>query len=287
MRALLACLALTGCTGAMDEYFARDVVDIDHDVPYGDADNPRQFLDLYMPRGAQRVPMVVFVHGGFWIRQDKSYFEPVTGLYANVGIALARQGIGVAVINYQLVPSVTFDQQFADVAHSIRWVEQHIGTRGGDPTNIVMAGHSAGGHITALAAFVPDRLTQQGVDTSAIRGFAPLSPIFDLAALAASPPHDNAEIVETVFGDNLAAYSPTSFFTASVAPLLVMLGENDLVALRAQVPPAIDTLRTLGADVRYEELAGKDHDAVVLDFDGDEDAMTPLLVSFVHDVTTR
>lgn len=278
--ALLAALA-TGCNGAMNAYFAQDVVEIERDIPYTSDDNPRQMLDLFMPRGATHVPMVVFVHGGFWQRQDKSFFEPIVGLYSNVGIALARKGIGVAVINYRLVPSVTFDEQYADVAQSIGWVQANIAARGGDPAHLVLAGHSAGGHIAALSAFDDARLTAEGVEVTAIRGYAPLSPILDLAALAAHPPAENAEIVSTVFGDNVAPNSPRTFFKADIAPMLILLGDRDLAALQDQVPPAIDELVALGAPVELATLAGKDHDHVVLDFDSEADAMTPLLVDFV------
>lgn len=277
--ALLATLA--GCNGAMDAYFAQDVVDIERDIPYTPDANPRQMLDLYMPRGASQVPMVVFVHGGFWQRQDKNFFQPIVGLYSNVGIALARRGVGVAVINYRLVPSVTFDEQYADVAHSVAWVQANITTRGGDPARVVVAGHSAGGHIAALSAFDDARLTAAGVDVTAIRGYAPLSPILDLAALASHPPAENAEIVDTVFGCDVAPNSPRTFFKADVAPMLILLGDRDLAALQDQVPPAVDELVALGAPVEFATLAGKDHDHVVLDFDSDADAMTPLLVDFV------
>lgn len=278
--ALLATLA-TACNGAMDAYFAQDVVEIERDIPYTSGDNPRQMLDLYMPRGATHVPMVVFVHGGFWQRQDKNFFQPIVGLYSNVGIALARQGIGVAVINYRLVPSVTFDEQYADVARSLAWVQTNIASRGGDPAHLVLTGHSAGGHIAALSAFDDARLTAEGVEVTAIRGYAPLSPILDLAALASHPPAENAENVDTVFGDDLAPYSPRTFFKADVAPTLIMLGDRDLASLQDQVPPAVDELVALGAPVEFAPLAGKDHDHVVLDFDSDADAMTPLLVDFV------
>ena len=268
----------------MDAYFAQDVVDIERDIPYTDTDNPRQKLDLFMPRGAEHVPVVVFVHGGFWLRQDKNYFQPFVGLYGNVGIALARRGIGVAVINYRLVPSVTFDEEYADVAHAIAWVQDHIDTRGGDPENLVMVGHSAGGHITALSAFDDTRLTANGVDVSTIRGYAPLSPILDLAALAAHPPSENAEIVDEVFGDNLAPYSPRTHFKATIQPTLIMLGDHDLESLKDQVPQAIDELVALGAPVEFHMIDNKDHDQIVIDFDSDDDPMAPLIADFVDAV---
>lgn len=281
MRLALVAALASGCTGAMNAYFAQDVVDISHDIPYTPGGDARQMLDLYMPRGAEHVPMVVFVHGGFWMRQDKNFFQPIVGLYSNVGIALARQGIGVAVINYRLVPSVTFDEQYADVTHAIGWVADHIDAYGGDPRYLVVAGHSAGGHIAALSAFDDGRLTAEGVDVTAIRGYAPLSPILDLGAFAAHPPAANAATIETVFGADPAPYSPQAFFNADIAPTLIMLGDRDLVELRDQVPPAVDEAVALGAPVELATLAGKDHDHVVLDFDTDADAMTPLLVELV------
>src|SRR6266513_874496 len=98
-RALCSLLVLTiaACNGTMDSYFAQDVVDMRLDQPYVDGStNPRQQLDLYLPRHVDHPPAVVFVHGGFWIHQDKNYFEPFVGLYRNVGIALARHGIACA-----------------------------------------------------------------------------------------------------------------------------------------------------------------------------------------------
>lgn len=284
MRAAIALLACTACNGTMERYFAQDVVEMVEDVPYAGSDNPRQKLDLYLPRAGDGVPVVVFVHGGFWIHQDKNYFEPIVGLYHNVGIALARQGIATAVINYRLVPEVDFEGELDDVAAALRWVHDHIAEHRGDPSGIVLAGHSAGGHITALAAFDDAWLSARAVDTTAIRGYAPLSPILDLVQMASSS-QENADIAAEVFGDALVPYSPVTYLNASVAPVLVVTGEHDLDIVLAEVPPALATLETLGAPVEAHVLPGRSHDDLVLDFDTDHDAVTPVLAPFVHAVT--
>jgi acetyl esterase/lipase len=282
---LASAAALPACMGSMESYFAQDVVDIVTDQTYvAGSHNPAQQLDLFLPRGVEQFPVVVFIHGGFWIHQDKDYFEPVVGLYHNVGIALARKGIGTAVINYRLVPEVTFDGQFDDVAQAIRWVHDHIAEHHGDPTAMVIAGHSAGGHIAALAAFDDPRLTAAGVDVSAIRGYAPLSPILDLQQMADSST-EHAQIAAEVFGTALAAYSPTTYFKAAAQPVLILMGEHDESFLLAQIPPAITALQALGAPITFDQLAGKTHDSMVLDIDGDHDTISPLLATFVHDVT--
>lgn len=274
MRALL--LVLAGCSGTMESFFAQDVVDYHLDLAYvpGTA-NPRQYLDLYSPRGVDPYPVVVFVHGGFWIHQDKDFFQPVVGLYRNVGIALARRGIGTAVIDYRLVgDGVTFDDQFGDVAAAVAWVHDHVGAYGGDASRMVLAGHSAGGHITALAAFDSARLPTPLV------GYVPLSPILDLAAFSQSTSPDRA-VPAQVFGDDLVTDSPSTYFGPAVAPMLIVIGSNDEPGVLEQVPDDVVEMQALGAPVTLDVLPGRTHDDVVLQFDGDEDAVTPLIAGFV------
>jgi acetyl esterase/lipase len=272
----LALLALTGCAGTMESFFAQDVVDEHLDEAYvAGTSDPRQHLDYFLPRGVPAYPIVVFIHGGFWIHQSKDYFQPVVALYRNVGIALARQGIATAVIDYRLAPAVTFDEQFGDVAAAIAWVQANV-----QDERMVIAGHSAGGHITALAAFDEARLAAAGVDTAAIVGYAPLSPIVDLQMMADSAP-EYAAIAAEVFGADLATPSPSTYFRAAVKPLLVLLGGSDEPFIAAQVPMAIEELRALGAPVTFDIVPGHTHDDMVLDFDTDHDAITPLLAPFV------
>ena len=290
MRALvISCVLLTGCTGTMDAYFAQDVVEKVTEEPYvAGTTNPRQYLDLYLPREVDNFPVVVFVHGGYWIAQDKDFFQPFVGLYGNVGIALARRGIGVAVINYRLVPDVTLDDELADVAAAVGWVQGHIAARGGDPTRMVLAGHSAGGHMTALLAFDDARLAAAGVDLTGMRGYAPLSPILDVQHMVDHPPPRpgfTEDIVVPVFGTDFTRNSPRTYFRSTVSPLLVIMGDADEAFLLEQLPVAVADLEALGAPVSFHTLVGHDHEDIVLDFDQDGDAMTPLLSAFVDDVT--
>ena len=291
MRALAFTVSLlAACSGTMDAYFAQDVVEKVTDEPYvAGTNNPRQYLDLYLPRAVDDFPVVVFVHGGYWIAQDKNYFQPFVGLYGNVGLALARRGIGTAVINYRLVPDVTLDDELADVAAAVAWVQAHIGEYGGDPRRMVLAGHSAGGHMTALLAFDDARLAAAGVDLAGMRGYAPLSPILDVQHMVEHPPprpNFTEEVVVPVFGTDYTRNSPRTYFRSTVAPLLVIMGDADEAFLLEQTPIAIADLEALGAPVTFHTLAGHNHEDIVLDFDqGESDALTPLLSTFVTDVT--
>ena len=272
---------LVACNGTMPSYFAQDVVDEVLDQPYSDGNNERQYLDLFLPRDATDYPVVVFVLGGFWIHQDRNYFEPVVGLYHNVGNALARRGIGVATISYRLVPDVPFEDELDDVALATKWTHDHIAEHGGDPDRIVLAGHSAGGHIAALFALDETRFTERG---ASVVGYIPLSPIVDLEAMAASSA-DHARIANEVFGTALAAYSPTTYLSATTKPILYGLGTADEPFIAAQVPPAVAQLQALGAPVQLVTMQGASHDDMVLNFDSDNDQLTGPIVTFVNTLT--
>lgn len=63
-------------------------------------DEPKHRLDLYVPKSVSgRFPVVLFVHGGFWRGQDRRYLQAFSGIYGNVGVALAKRGIGAAVMS--------------------------------------------------------------------------------------------------------------------------------------------------------------------------------------------
>lgn len=281
-------IAATACNGDMRAYFERDVVRVDEDLAYVEGtSNPRQKLDLYLPRKLTNYPVVVFVHGGYWIAQDKHYFAPLVGLYGNVGFALARKGIGVVVVDYRLVPDVSFEQQLGDVLASVKWTQTHIAAYGGDPHRMVLAGHSAGGHMTALAALQPGRMTSAGIDVASLRGFAPLSPILDLEDMAAHPPESdfNATVTQPVFGTKLKEYSPRTYFTKNVAPMFFAMGDKDEPYLVPQIPKDVGELQALGAPATLLTLKNHSHADVVLNFDTGDDELTPALVEFVNRVT--
>src|SRR4051794_10969272 len=65
----------------------RDVVYVDK------SKNPKHRLDVYAPKDAHGAPVVHFVHGGYWVEGDKSFYAFATGLYGSIGQALARRGI--------------------------------------------------------------------------------------------------------------------------------------------------------------------------------------------------
>ncbi|GBF05304.1 alpha/beta hydrolase fold-3 [Deinococcus aerius] len=123
----------------------------------------RNVLDVYAPPNARNAPVVLFVHGGSWQGGDKA-------IYRFVGDSLARAGYVTGVMNYRLAPQNRYPTFVQDTAAALRWLRDHAKTFGGDPDDLFVVGHSAGG-FNAVEAVDNERwLREAGVPISAVRG---------------------------------------------------------------------------------------------------------------------
>lgn len=130
------------------------------DVPYGQAGGEILKLDVCVPDGPGPFPAVILVHGGAWTRGDKSPGATNDSMAPMFG-PLTRGGFAWFAINYRLAPAHRYPDDLNDVITAIRWVKRHAAQYHIDPKRIAISGHSAGGHLAALAAVRvkgPDRV---------------------------------------------------------------------------------------------------------------------------------
>ena len=212
--ALLAALALSGCSPADALNFVawRDGLAISHSVAYGEG--ARRTLDVYRPRNGAALPVVVFFYGGSWQTGNKN-------LYQFVGAALARLGYVVVIPDYRLYPEVRYPQFLEDGARAVRWAKDNAARFGGDPDKIFLMGHSAGAYIAAMLALDPRWLDAVG-----------LSPDRDIAGLIGiSGPYDFLPLrqgtLRTIFGGNDPTTQPISHISPGAPPALLLTGAQD------------------------------------------------------------
>ena len=129
------------------------------DLRYGDG--ARQRLDVF-PCGTPGAPTLSYIHGGYWQMNDK---EP----YAFLGEGLRGAGFNLALIEYTLAPAARMDQIVGEVRRAVVWVIDHAKELGGDSARVYVSGHSAGGHLTAMA-----------MTESRLAGGVAISGIYDL-----------------------------------------------------------------------------------------------------------
>lgn len=134
------------------------------DLAYVPADEPtfdsvRHRLDVYAPRRrATPKKVLVFIHGGNWNSGSKD-------LYRFLGSRMARKGVVTAIINYRLSPQVHYPGMATDATLAVKWVKENIGAFGGDPNQIFVSGHSAGGHLAGLITVREQYFDSLGIES--------------------------------------------------------------------------------------------------------------------------
>jgi acetyl esterase/lipase len=111
------------------------------DITYAKVDGVTLALDVHLPKGKARAPLIVWVHGGAW-RSGSKKDMPLGKLVAD--------GYAVASADYRLSTQAKFPAQIYDLKAAIRFLRGH-GSEWNLPTSkILVAGDSAGGHLAAL-----------------------------------------------------------------------------------------------------------------------------------------
>lgn len=117
------------------------------DQPYAGNTNPKQMVDVYLPKkrtSDKPLPVVALIHGGGWIHGDRIG-------YLAAGILLARTGDYAAIgVGYRLTNEAHWPEQIYDCKAAIRWIRGHAKEYNLDPDHIAVWGSSAGGHLSSL-----------------------------------------------------------------------------------------------------------------------------------------
>jgi acetyl esterase/lipase len=121
-------------------------LDILADLPYANNENPRQTLDLFLPkdRGDQPLPLLVFIHGGGWRNGSKD------GAARRLAPFLESGDYAGASLNYRLTDEAPWPAQIHDCKAALRWLRGNAEKYGIDPEKIAVWGTSAGGHLVAM-----------------------------------------------------------------------------------------------------------------------------------------
>jgi len=129
---------------------------VERDIPWGP--DPIQRLDVYRPAHADGAPVIFMVHGGAWDKGDKGLWRTVKNKVAHwVG-----KGYVLVSPNYRMLPVADPVEQANDVAKSLAFAQSKLRSWGGDPSRIVVMGHSAGAHLVSLLTADPTIAARHG-----------------------------------------------------------------------------------------------------------------------------
>lgn len=177
------------CLSAGVKSFGQDEVQIvGKDVPYVSNGHERQVLDVYSPMdsdGGGR-PIFIWIHGGGWVVGDKSAVDRKPQV-------LTEQGYVFVAMNYRLLPEVSMEELTSDVAKAVGWVTKNAEQYGGDPSRLVLAGHSAGAQLAALLCTDERYLAEEGVSLRSVRGCVPVDgDTYDIPKIILTAEHRQA-----------------------------------------------------------------------------------------------
>lgn len=166
--------------------------------------------------------MVAYVHGGAWMRGDKSEA-------AILAATMTAQGYLVASINYRLYPSAKFPAMIEDVKCAIRFLRANAAQYNLDPQRVGAVGVSAGGHLVALLGTaeqsagwdVGEYLDQ----SSRVQAVVAISAPTDLTRKF--PNADQDILAQAGPGQDLAAASPITYVSPDDPPFLLIHGTRD------------------------------------------------------------
>jgi len=245
------------------------------DQSYGP--HPRQRLDVYEPTGAapspgllteggDGAPVLMFVHGGAFVRGEKCLTPQV---YGNVSREFARHGFLAVNVEYRLAPEAVWPAGAEDVRDAVLWVARNAARFGGDARRMVLMAHSAGCAHAATAAWDARVRPPDGLP---IVGLVLASPRVDADQHPGNP---NAPGVAAYYGTDISLYAtraPIHRTRADAPPTFVGFAQYENPMLEYQSLELVNRLaclaRTDGAPMpRVAQYLDHNHTSLAAQFD--------------------
>lgn len=232
-----------------------------------DADPVRHKLDLYLPKGQKDFPVLLFVHGGTWKSGKKDQ-------YGAFGEVFARNGVGTVIINYRLSPAVQHPGHEQDVARAFAWTVRNIAKYGGNPDQIFISGHSAGGHLAALLATAESYLAAEKLSLDRIKGVIAISGIYVIGGTR----------LNQAFGEDPKVHeeaSPLRHVKAGLPPFLIVYGDKDFAGLDKLAESMGKALKDAKDPVTIMKIDGRDHYTIIRSMVKEDDPVTQATLQFI------
>lgn len=184
------------------------------DLAYGGA--PGERLDFF-PASRGGSPLLVFIHGGWWRSLDKSDFSFIAPAYI-------RAGVNVALLNYTLAPQATLADITLQQLRALAWLYRNAHRYDFDPQRIVLSGHSASGHLSAMLMTALWPLHGNDLPRDLVRAGILLSGLYDLDPVRQSD-YINLDLKLTPASVN--ALSPALMSPSHPAPFITAVGGQE------------------------------------------------------------
>ncbi len=173
---------------------------------------PKDRLDVFRG-GDSDAPLYLFIHGGYWQRGDKS-------VYSFVAEPFVQANVNVALIGYELCPGATMTDIPGSIQRAVTWLWNNAESYGVSSERINLSGHSAGGHLTAMALATDWATLDADIPHDVIKTGIPISGLYQLEPLRRTTISD----VLGLDDEETRRLSPFFHKPTSSAPILLTVG---------------------------------------------------------------
>lgn len=222
----------------------------DHGIPlqtlgYGPLE--AHTVDLAVPQSPQPVPLLVYIHGGYWQQLSKlDSFGPAR--------EFLERGVAYAAVDYTLAPDASLDEIVAECCEAVERLRSEAVELNIDASRIVLAGSSAGAHLAAMVA-------TDATATTRPAAMVLLSGVYELEPLIGTTINDAVGLD----ADAAARNSPARLPLVDPPPALVAHGDNETEQFKRQSGLFADLLAEAGGAVTKLEIEGRNHFDIVGD----------------------
>jgi arylformamidase len=218
-------------------------------IPYGEGE--RETLDIF-PSEKSIAKTLVFIHGGYWYKNGP--FD----VYL-IAEAFRAYGITIVLISYPLMPEYSMDQLVLSCRKAIGWLHQNLSQYNGDPEQIYIAGHSAGGHLAAMMMATNWPEFDPSISAGTIKGICAISGLYNLLPVQLCYVNDTLKMDKETATRN----SPVQLSPHKSCPLILAVGGEETAEYKEQSRELYDEWTAKGADVQYLEIADTNHFSVL------------------------
>ncbi|QDS99754.1 alpha/beta hydrolase [Adhaeretor mobilis] len=264
----MSALLTLSAVGYAQKIVTKDGVRQILDMEFAEVDGVKLLLNLHLPEGVKKPPLVMYIHGGAWKVGDRK----------NCGLAwVAKHGYAVASVEYRMSQEAIFPAQIHDCKGALRWLRANENEYGFsfDSKRVVVAGSSAGGHLAALmgtSGGVPElEGTTAGNEgqSSTVQGiidyFGPTDFLLRSKTHPAKTDSPSGSVYQLLGGpvkekQSLARMaSPVFYVGKGDPPLLILHGEEDQVVQISQSERLQEVYQQNKLPVQLYVEAGKKH----------------------------
>lgn len=260
-----------------------DHVNVIQDIIYAKPGVKALKYDVYTPKGAKKLPIIVIIHGGGWTANTEDIMRGMAreltrgGRYVvcSIDYRWAEKGDGDTSNN-------SMADIIGDVYGAIAHIMEHAAEYKGDPTRIALTGDSAGGHLSAVTAVMADKIGKGGFGKtldvfefmpsylptgksienlkaeimSAIKAVAPSYGVFGGSLLNHYSDDPSAD---DTWKDAIAPLENIPDAKERAIPHYLIRGTNDFLIKDESLKAYVDALVKAGQRAEYVQVGGASH----------------------------